>query len=318
MSGKYEPPFTVASLATITHSRPSTTPMPVTIPALGAPPSYSSQAASAFSSRKAVPGSTSRSTRSRAGSLPRERCRSVAFSPPPRATCAVRSRSSATSSAIRSCRSANSPASRSSCEVRTATRWSLTGASARQAIDRAVTNRRESPERGPRRQRRDSMDGEATAAVDVGTSEDARLESLGYKPQLNRVLGFFSNFAVGVHVPVADGRDLLALRPRLRDRRAGVHLADLHPADRDALRRARLRRAREPLSRGRGALPIQQVLGRPAASAGSSGGSTASRCSSRSRRSTPASSATSPRCSTTGSGLEPRTPRATGRSWSSR
>ena len=26
--------------------------------------------------------------------------------------------------------------------------------------------------------------------------EDARLESLGYKPQLNRVLGLFSNFAV--------------------------------------------------------------------------------------------------------------------------
>ena len=38
---------------------------------------------------------------------------------------------------------------------------------------------------------------EAATAVDVGTSEDARLESLGYKPQLNRVLGFFSNFAVG-------------------------------------------------------------------------------------------------------------------------
>ena len=38
---------------------------------------------------------------------------------------------------------------------------------------------------------------EAASAVDVGTSEDARLESLGYKPQLNRVLGFFSNFAVG-------------------------------------------------------------------------------------------------------------------------
>ncbi len=38
---------------------------------------------------------------------------------------------------------------------------------------------------------------EAAPAVDVGTSEDARLESLGYKPQLNRVLGFFSNFAVG-------------------------------------------------------------------------------------------------------------------------
>ncbi|PWU16987.1 MAG: amino acid permease-associated protein [Candidatus Rokuibacteriota bacterium] len=40
------------------------------------------------------------------------------------------------------------------------------------------------------------MDGEAASAVDVGTSEDARLESLGYKPQLNRVLGLFSNFAV--------------------------------------------------------------------------------------------------------------------------
>src|SRR4029078_2126925 len=41
------------------------------------------------------------------------------------------------------------------------------------------------------------MDGEAATAVDVGTSEDARLEALGYKPQLNRVLPFFSNFAVG-------------------------------------------------------------------------------------------------------------------------
>ena len=27
-------------------------------------------------------------------------------------------------------------------------------------------------------------------------SEDARLESLGYQPQLNRVLGFFANFSV--------------------------------------------------------------------------------------------------------------------------
>jgi amino acid transporter len=40
------------------------------------------------------------------------------------------------------------------------------------------------------------MDGEAVRAVDVGTSEDARLQSLGYTPQLNRVLGLFSNFAV--------------------------------------------------------------------------------------------------------------------------
>jgi len=41
------------------------------------------------------------------------------------------------------------------------------------------------------------MQGEAVSAADVRVSEDARLESLGYKPQLNRVLGFFSNFAVG-------------------------------------------------------------------------------------------------------------------------
>ena len=31
----------------------------------------------------------------------------------------------------------------------------------------------------------------------TSSDEDARLESLGYKPQLNRVLGFFENFAVG-------------------------------------------------------------------------------------------------------------------------
>jgi amino acid transporter len=37
------------------------------------------------------------------------------------------------------------------------------------------------------------MQEQATAAVQ---SEDARLESLGYKPQLNRVLGFFANFSV--------------------------------------------------------------------------------------------------------------------------
>ena len=41
--------------------------------------------------------------------------------PPPRATCAVRSRTSATSSSMRSRRRVNSSASRSSCEVRTVT-----------------------------------------------------------------------------------------------------------------------------------------------------------------------------------------------------
>src|SRR6476620_8440471 len=46
------------------------------------------------------------------------------------------------------------------------------------------------------KRRRGGAMSEAASAVDVGTSEDARLESLGYKPQLNRVLGLFSNFAV--------------------------------------------------------------------------------------------------------------------------
>src|SRR5438876_2656255 len=40
------------------------------------------------------------------------------------------------------------------------------------------------------------MEGQAASAVNVGASEDARLESLGYTPQLSRVLGLFSNFAV--------------------------------------------------------------------------------------------------------------------------
>jgi len=37
---------------------------------------------------------------------------------------------------------------------------------------------------------------EHRTASSTATTEDARLESLGYEPQLNRVLGFFSNFAV--------------------------------------------------------------------------------------------------------------------------
>ena len=65
-------------------------------------------------------GVDSRSIRSRAVSLPRERWRSTAFSPPPRATSAVRSRSSATSVSMRSARRAN-VSSRSTCEVSNAT-----------------------------------------------------------------------------------------------------------------------------------------------------------------------------------------------------
>src|SRR5207237_3601189 len=38
--------------------------------------------------------------------------------------------------------------------------------------------------------------GAANPPVTTTINEDARLESLGYRPQLNRVLGFFANFAV--------------------------------------------------------------------------------------------------------------------------
>src|SRR6476620_8496980 len=37
----------------------------------------------------------------------------------------------------------------------------------------------------------------AAPTVPSASIDDARLESLGYRPQLNRVLGFFENFAVG-------------------------------------------------------------------------------------------------------------------------
>src|SRR6266508_1423843 len=100
VSGKYEPPFTVASFATITHSVPDTRPMPVTIPADGASSSYMPNAASGDSSRNGVPGSRRRSTRSRGSSLPARTCRSRACSGPPRRTCSSRSRSWATSFVI--------------------------------------------------------------------------------------------------------------------------------------------------------------------------------------------------------------------------
>ena len=60
--------------------------MPVTMPAAGAASSYMPSAASAENSRKARAGSTSRSMRSRAVSLPRLRCRATASAPPPSRT----------------------------------------------------------------------------------------------------------------------------------------------------------------------------------------------------------------------------------------
>src|SRR5262245_8387756 len=84
---------------------PSTVPMPVTMPALGASASYRPFAASGLNSRNGEPGSSSRSIRSRTGSLPRSRCRAMDRSSPPAPrslTCAWRARRSATSAHIAS------------------------------------------------------------------------------------------------------------------------------------------------------------------------------------------------------------------------
>ena len=75
VQGLLAPPFTVGSLATIMHSTPSTTPMPVMMlaPTVKSDP----QPASGISSRNAEPSSSSSSMRSRASSLPRFLCRSL-------------------------------------------------------------------------------------------------------------------------------------------------------------------------------------------------------------------------------------------------
>lgn len=92
--GKYVPPFTVASFATIMHSNPSTLPIPATTPPAGIPPpppppqflSLISCPANGDSSRNGVPGSTRASILSLASSLPRPLCRLIATSPPPAST----------------------------------------------------------------------------------------------------------------------------------------------------------------------------------------------------------------------------------------
>src|SRR4051794_746609 len=107
--GKYVPPFTVASLATTTTSRPATRPTPVTIPAPGAAPSYRPWAASGESSRNGEPRSSSRSTRSRGSSLPRATWRSAARGPPPARASASCSRRSSTSARCAASLAAKAP-----------------------------------------------------------------------------------------------------------------------------------------------------------------------------------------------------------------
>ena len=98
--GLIAPPRTVGSFATIRHSTPSTTPMPVTVLA----PTGKSvpNAATDDSSRNGLSGSSSSSIRSRGSSLPRPWWRVTYFSPPP-----PRAWSSASSSSARRSSSAS-------------------------------------------------------------------------------------------------------------------------------------------------------------------------------------------------------------------
>ena len=72
-----------------------------------------------------MPGSTSRSIRSRAVSLPRERCRSTAFSPPPLRDLR-RALAQLGDERLHPLGAAREVSSRSTCEVRSATPMSLT------------------------------------------------------------------------------------------------------------------------------------------------------------------------------------------------
>src|SRR6476661_8713262 len=84
----------------MTTSPPPIRPMPVTIPAPGLAPSYMPKAASGESSRNGDEGSSTRSIRSRTGSLPRAACFAWAAGPPPAAASASRRSSSATAAAL--------------------------------------------------------------------------------------------------------------------------------------------------------------------------------------------------------------------------
>src|SRR3954467_9033704 len=109
----------------------------------------------------------------------------------------------------------------------------------------------------------------------VASDDDARLQALGYTPQLNRVLGLFANFSVaftylspmvGIYSLFALGVGTggpaylwLTLVPG-----GGVvfPVPPLAPGGGDVFGGAGLRRAREPLSRRGRALPVLEVLGR--------------------------------------------------------
>ena len=104
--GLIAPPLSVGSFATMTHSTPSMTPMPVTTPA---PMLYSVLVpAIGDSSRNGASRSRSNSTRSRANNFPRLWWRVTYLSPPPTIAFASNSSTAAMCSAIAAALARNS------------------------------------------------------------------------------------------------------------------------------------------------------------------------------------------------------------------
>src|ERR1043165_6077369 len=98
----------VASLHTMTHSRPEMRPMPVMMPAPWIASSYLPVGAGGDNARSGAPGSISRSTRSRGSNLPRAAWRSRARCGPPSAASARLSSSSFTSARMAAALARNS------------------------------------------------------------------------------------------------------------------------------------------------------------------------------------------------------------------
>src|ERR1035437_8824337 len=86
-----------------------------------------------------------------------------------------------------------------------------------------------------------------------------RLESLGYKPQLNRCW-LLRQLQRRFHLPLAHGGHLLLVRRRRRHRGSCLPVANADPGDRDAVGRTGFRGACEPLPSGGGPLPTRQVF----------------------------------------------------------
>src|SRR5512135_2152099 len=211
-------------------SRPETRPIPVTIPAPGASPSYRPWAASAESSRNGEPGSRSASTRSRTNiffcsawrARPAPPCRA-------RATCSFRSRTSASTALERSRNSGERVSTRlASGSMRSRLRSSdfLRGRLADEVHEglRRGPGQEDLPDAHPL-ERRDVLLGDDAAGDDEDVLAAALLQELQDLRE-ERVVGAREDReADDVHVLLDRGRrDLLGrlAQPRVDDLHAGV------------------------------------------------------------------------------------------------